>query len=451
MRPLKCHVAGNGFAFFPASMNRLDPIPPLATPDPEAPLRRSLARHRAWATGLLILMAALTAIGYALPLSWPAVLLRDSAKAGMIGGIADWFAVTALFRHPLGLPIPHTAILPAQKERLGAALGRFVANHVFTEADVTRFLAGLDIPQLAGRFLSEPATTRPIAEAVATLLPRLLDMAEDGRIAKFSARLLPRLVGGPAASKVIARALAAMVESGRHQEVFSFILNQIRETLKERETALRETIKERVREQGGALMGWMLGATITRRVITALNTELERVGPDGSELREAFDEWVKHEIARLEQEPERAAELGAAMRRVFAHQSMRAWSTEIWRRLQRALKEDAVKPHGHAVNLIQTALTNLGTLLANDPAIRARISAGAGMIVTRLLPSAQAEIAGFIARVVGNWDTATITSKLELRIGRDLQYIRMNGTLVGFAIGALLFLILHFGFHQKLY
>ena len=100
--------------------------------DSEAPLRRSLARHRMFATGLLLVMVALTIVAYAMPPSLPTLALRDGAKAGLIGGLADWFAVTALFRHPLGLPIPHTAILPAQKERLGTALGRFVANHVFT-------------------------------------------------------------------------------------------------------------------------------------------------------------------------------------------------------------------------------------------------------------------------------------------------------------------------------
>ena len=423
----------------------------MAIPDPEAPLRRSLARHRAFASGLLILMAVLTVIGYALPLSWPAVLLRDSAKAGLIGGIADWFAVTALFRHPLGLPIPHTAILPAQKQRLGGALGRFVANHVFTEADVTRFLAGLDIPQLAGRFLADPATSRPMAEGIASLLPRLLVSVEDGRAMRAFGRLLPRLVGGPAAGQAIARALSTVVESGRHQEVFSFLINQMRDTLKEREATLGETIKERVREQGGALIGWALGATITRRVLTALNTELERVGPDGSELREAFDEWVRREIVKLENDPDRIAELGEILRRVATHHSMRLWLNDVWMRLQSAVVEDSARPNGHTITIVQRALINLGKLLAEDPATRARVSAAAGAVVTKLLPSAQTEIAGFIGRVVGNWDAATITDKLELRIGRDLQYIRVNGTLVGFAIGALLTLILHYGVHQTLH
>src|SRR6478672_11864226 len=111
--------------------------------DPDAEARRTLRRHRAFASGLLILMAALTLGSYALPASTGTDLLQTAAKTGFVGGIADWFAVTALFRHPLGIPIPHTAIIPAQKERLGQGLGRFVANHVFTEAEVARVLGRL--------------------------------------------------------------------------------------------------------------------------------------------------------------------------------------------------------------------------------------------------------------------------------------------------------------------
>lgn len=417
--------------------------------DPEAPLRRSLARHRAFASGLLVLMAALVALAYWLPGTGFVLFLRDGAKAGLIGGIADWFAVTALFRHPLGLPIPHTAILPAQKERLGAALGRFVANHVFTEADVARFLAGLDIPDMLGRFLAEPSMARPMAEALAAGLPRLLQSVEDGRALRLMARLLPRVAGGPAAGRVVARALASLVESGRHQEVLSFILGQLREMLRTREADLKHVVRERVREQGGVLVGWAVGANIAAKVVTALNAELERVDPDGSELRAAFDEWVHREIGRLTDDPARAAELGAALRGVVAHESMRAWGAEVWARLRDAVAEDAARPNGHGVALIQGLLANIGRLLSEDASTRARISAAAGAVVARLLPAAQVEIAGFIGRVVGNWDAATITERLELRVGRDLQFIRVNGTLVGFLIGGVLFLLLHLGFHRQ--
>lgn len=158
---------------------------------------------------------------------------------------------------------------------------------------------------------------------------------------------------------------------------------------------------------------------------------------------------MHHEIGRLTDDPERAAELGAALRRVVTHETMRAWGHDIWTQLRAAIERDAVRPSGHSVAVIQNALANLGTMLAQDKASRARISAAAGAVVARLLPAAQAEISGFIGRVVGNWDAATITDKLELRVGKDLQFIRVNGTLVGFLIGGALFLLLHFGFHRQ--
>ncbi len=414
------------------------------TPDPDIGLRASLNRHRWFASGLLALMAAVAVIGYALPLTAWTGLLRDAGKAGFIGGVADWFAVTALFRHPLGLPIPHTAILPAQKARLGAALGRFVANHVFTEADIRKFLAGLDSPAILQRFLTDATATKPAAEALAGMLPKLLASIEDGRARRLIARLLARLIGGRAAGAVVARALAGLVDGGRHQEVFSFVLNQLKATLESREEVLREAIKERVREQGGRLVGWAVGATIARRVMTAVTAEIERIGPDSSELRDAFDEWVRREIDRLETDPARAAELGRAMQSVLRHETVQAWAWDVWARTRRALEADAMKPNGRSVAVIEGALASLGEVLGSDPAARTRVNAAVETLVLSILPAAQAELAGFIGRVIGEWDAATITDKLELRVGKDLQYIRVNGTLVGCVLGAAIYGVLFF-------
>jgi uncharacterized membrane-anchored protein YjiN (DUF445 family) len=411
----------------------------MTVPDPDLQLRRQLARHRAFATGLLVVMAAIAVTGYAFNLNAWTGLLRDSGRAGFIGGVADWFAVTALFRHPLGLPIPHTAILPAQKERLGAALGRFVATHVFTEADVRRFLLNLDSPGILQRFLNDPTATKPAAEALAGMLPRLLASVEDGRARRLLARLLPRLIGGKAAGVVVARALAGLVEGGRHQEVFSFIINKLKETLSAREETLREAIKERVREQGGRLLGWAIGASVAQRVMKGINTELERISPDSSEMRDAFDEWVRAEIGRLETDPARAAELGQALKGVFAHQTVQAWAWDVWARMRLALEQDARKPNGRSVAVIEAALSSLGDVLGQDAGAREKVNMAVQGIVLRVLPLAQQELAGFIGRVIGQWDAATIVDKLELRVGKDLQYIRVNGTLVGFVLGALIY------------
>jgi uncharacterized membrane-anchored protein YjiN (DUF445 family) len=407
--------------------------------DPDRAARRALLRQKAFATGLLVLMAAIMLASYALPPGFAAALLQAAAKAGLVGGIADWFAVTALFCHPLGLPIPHTAIIPAQKARLGQALGRFVGRHVFTDAEVRRLLGQIDIAGMVARFFADPATTRPAAEALAGSLPKLLASIEDGRARRTLARLIPRMVGGAGAGRVVARAMRSLLEGGRHQEVFGFMLGKLKDVLADREDALRRAIEERVREQGGKLVGWALGASIARRVLTQFNAELDKMQDDGSELRAAFDEWMRREIARIEADPARAAEIGLAVRRVMTHETIQAWVWDVWSRLRVALEADAARPTGHTIAYLETALGNLGAMLESDPGARARLQRAAEGIVAGVLPEAQARVSSFIANVVAGWDDATVTEKLELRVGRDLQYVRVNGTLVGFLVGGAMY------------
>jgi uncharacterized membrane-anchored protein YjiN (DUF445 family) len=410
--------------------------------DPDAEARRVLARHRAFATSLLVLMGALTLGSYALPPGWWPDLLQSAAKAGFVGGLADWFAVTALFRHPLGIPIPHTAIIPNQKARLGRALGRFLANHVFTGTEVTGLLARLDVPAILHRFLADPAAAHPAAIALAGLLPRVLATVEDGRARRVVARIIPRIVGGPGAGRVLARALQSLVEGGRHQEVFGFVLGQMKDLLASREDALRTAIAERVREQGGRLVGWAIGASVARRVLALVTAELDKMSPDGSELRAAFDEWVRREIARMEDDPARAAEIGLAIRRIVAHETIQAWIWDVWSRLRVALEADAAQPNGRTVAYLEGALANLGAMLEADPGARKRVEAATEAIARSLLPSAQLQLSDFIASVVASWDTHTLVDRLELRVGRDLQFVRVNGTLVGFLAGGALFALL---------
>jgi len=411
-------------------------------PDPDADARCRLRHHKLFATALLLVMAALILLCYALPPGPGTEWLLASSKAGFVGGIADWFAVTALFRRPLGIPIPHTAIIPHEKERLGRALGGFVARHVVTPEEVSRVLRELDLPGIAHRFLADPDLARPAAQTLAGMLPRLLASVEDGRARRLLARIVPRMVGGAAAGRILARALRGLVEGGRHQEVFGFIVTQVRALITSKEQQLRAAIEERVREQGGRLVGWAIGASVARRVLASIEAELDKMSPDGSELREAFDVWVRTEIARMEEDPARAAEIGATIRRAAGHPALIAWAWDVWGRLRGALEADATRPSGHTVAVLESALGNLGTLLATDPAARRRLEVAVESLVASVMPAAQARIAVFIADVVGNWDTATITERLELRVGKDLQFVRVNGTLVGFLVGGALYAML---------
>jgi len=412
-------------------------------PSSDDELRRALARHRAFATFLLVVMVGLVVLAYQLPPSFGATLLAASAQAGVVGGLADWFAVTALFRHPLGLPIPHTAIIPRQKERLGQGLGRFVANHVFTEAELQRVIARLDVAGIVANFLADREASRPAAQALAAALPRLLRTLEDGRARRLMTRLLPRMAGGPGAAPVVARALRSLLAGGQHQAVFDLALAQIKTVLVAKQDELREAIKRRVRDQGGAVLGWAAGAYVADRVLAVLNAELDKVEPGESDLRIAFEAWIEGEIDRLETDPERAVALGAAIRRALSHPTVTEWLGDVWNRLRDALAADAANPNGRTVALLESALANAGSFLAEDETARARLNGAVERTLATLLPSAQLRLADFIAGVIKGWDTAQVTEKIELRVGKDLQFVRVNGTLVGFLTGGMLFLLIH--------
>ena len=160
----------------------------------------------------------------------------------------------------------------------------------------------------------------------------------------------------------------------------------------------------------------------------------------------AFDEYVRREIARMEEDPARAAEVGLAIRRLVAHETVQAWLWDIWARLRAAVEADVAKPSGRSVAYLEGALANLGAMLEHDPATRERVDRGAEAVVRSLLPAAQAQLSDFIAQVVASWDSATVTEKLELRVGKDLQYVRVNGTLVGFLVGGVLYAVLRAAF-----
>ncbi len=281
---------------------------------------------------------------------------------------------------------------------------------------------------------------------MARWLPRLLASVEDGRARRLLARLLPRLLGGAATGVVMARALRSLVAGGRHQEVFGFVLDQLRTGLAAQEDVLRHTIEDRVREQGGRLVGWALGATVAKRVLASVNAEFEKMEPDTSDLRIAFDEWVRREIDRIEHDPDRAAEIGRAIGGVVAHETVQFWFWDVWARLRQALERDAADPASRAGAMVQGALADLGRSLTDDPAIRARLDTALAGVVLHALPGLRLQLADFIARVVAGWETATIVDRLELRIGRDLQFVRVNGTLVGFLVGGVLFALLRLGF-----
>ncbi|MBE7210108.1 MAG: DUF445 domain-containing protein, partial [Gluconacetobacter diazotrophicus] len=319
------------------------------------------------------------------------------------------------------------------------ALGTFVATHVFTDADIERALDTLDLPGLLARALRDERVAEAVRGALARGVPAMLAALGDGRAGTLGGRLLPALLHERQVAPLVARALRVLVDGNKHQDVLTFLLGEIRGLLKSREAHLRGLIEERVREQGGRLVGWAIGGSIATRVLGAINAELARTDPRDSQLRDAVTAWMRREIDLIEEDPERARELADTLRGLVTHRSLRSWGGDVWRRVRDAVEADLREPDGAAGRVIDDLLARGVASLETDERTRDAVERQAGALVRRALPAMRARLSGFIGGVVERWDPAGLVDRIELRVGRDLQFVRVNGTIVGALVGGLLF------------
>ncbi|GBQ04615.1 DUF445 domain-containing protein [Saccharibacter floricola] len=403
-----------------------------------------LSRPGTVATVLLVGMGGL-AVGSSLPI-WERLyahsvvldMIQAGARAGVVGGLADWFAVTALFRHPMGLPIPHTAILPRRKKQLGQAMGRFVAEHFFTEHDLTALLERFDCSKALVKTLQNPTTRDAVVDNMRRIAPGLLERLEDGRGSALAGRLLPVLLHGRDVAPLVARVLRAMVNVDVHQEVFSFFLSQFKELVVQHEPEFHRFVEERVREQGGRFVGWAIGGRVASQALNALKVELERVDPMDSDVRHGFTTWVNEKIDQLEKDPAQLTRIMEHISDFLGHDAVKEWWGSLWRRLRIVTEDDSQRSDGWSAQVSQALLDHVVDMLSEDKEFSAKINHIVSRSAVHMIAGIRQEVAALIARVMEKWDGPSLAARLERGVGKDLAYIRINGTVVGFLVGGLL-------------
>ncbi|MBO6038136.1 MAG: DUF445 domain-containing protein [Acetobacter sp.] len=410
---------------------------------------QELKRYKSLATMLLGVMMLLTLLSYLAPaLGWVKEsfwleIVRAGAYAGVVGGIADWFAVVALFRRPMGLPIPHTAILPTQKDRLGRALGLFVMEQVFTEQEVNVVLQRVDLPGAMANILEDKNMQETIAVSVVRVTPQIFDYMESGRMSQMFARFLPKILGDDDFILVIVKLLRNLVDRNKHEEILSYLLRYIKDNIHSSESVLRSVIQERVREQGGRFLGWAIGGSVATRVLASVRQELERIDLEDSSLRENFTQWVQTQIDRLETDPSQARALTQTIIEALSQEKVVGWWRHVWQRLREKVESDVKNPQGRALSLVRDSLEDLAQKMRHDAVFRGQIEKGIHKGVLYMLPSMRIRLAEFIASVIAGWDAVAMADKLELRVGKDLHCNRFSGTFIGCGVGAALFALLH--------
>ena len=388
------------------------------------------------ATGLLVLMAAIfVATSLArVPWSW-IPYLRAFAEAGMIGACADWFAVVALFRHPFGLPIPHTAIVPRNKERIGDAIGRFISNNFLSPAVLAAKIREIDTAGWLSAWLSNPANPNRIARQVATSLPAILQALPRDELNAFVAGAVRRGIEMVPAAPLASRVLSVLWAQGEMQGLIDRGIDFAATAL----TNNRNLIKTQVTQKTSRFIPKWVDGIVADKIVSGVAQLLEEMRNPAHPWRTELGTAVEKLIDDLAVDPQmhvRGEELKSEiLQNPFLLQQM----GKLWTAVEARLDEESGSASDPLADSLARALTALGRRLAEDETIRDTVNRWLGVTALRVIAPRRGEIGAFVTQVVERWDTETLVNRLEVQVGRDLQYIRINGTLVGGLVGLLIF------------
>ena len=393
--------------------------------------RLAAARRRATALlgGVTVLFVAVTVAGvHGVFLGY----VQAGAEASMVGGVADWFAVTALFRRPLGLPIPHTALIVERKDQFAVTLGQFVQEN-FLNADVLaeRIRSARLVPRLAA-WLADQANAARFAGHAADLVVTVAEALRDEDVQRVLTAELTRAIDAVEVAPLAGRALRVIIAGGHHAELFNAILSGADYYLAGHYEELRELFQAESPR-------WVPDA-VYRRVFDRLYARLRQrlvamaADPD-DEARRQFEEWIAGLPDRLETSPELRERGDRVKRDVLASAGLRDWSSSLWQKAKETLRTQAADPDSELRRRLADVLVAAGQRLASDSRLADGLERMVESGARALAGQFHDELAELVTGTIARWDAAETSSQLELLLGRDLQYIRINGTVVGAGVG----------------
>ena len=394
---------------------------------------RRLAAARRRATALL---AAVTALFIAVTAArWHGTFagyVQAGAEAAMVGGVADWFAVTALFRHPLGLPIPHTAVIVERKDRFAATLGQFVQEN-FLNADVLtdRIRAAKVVPRLGAWLADEDNAARfagHAADLVVSAAEALRDEDAQRMLTAEVARALDSIDVAPLAGRIV----RALIAEGQHADLFNGILTGIDRYLEEH----YEELRDRFETEAPRWVPDLVYRRVYDRIYTRLRERLAAMADDpDDETRKQFEEWIAGLPERLETSPEMRERGERIKREVLGSAGLREWSSALWNNAKQTMRTQAADPDSELRHRLAEALVAAGQRLGSDSRLQESIEHMIDSATRALADQFHDELAGLVTGTIQRWDAAQTANQLELLLGRDLQFIRINGTVVGAGVG----------------
>jgi uncharacterized membrane-anchored protein YjiN (DUF445 family) len=391
------------------------------------------------ATGLLALSGVVFLVASILERQYPWLgYVRATAEASLVGGLADWFAVTALFKHPLGLPIPHTAIVATRKERIGRILGNFVQNHFLSYDVIAANLRAVRPAERGAQWLSDAENARRIAKQVASGLAKTLEALPDEDVRQLVHRALSSRLRAIRVAPALGKTLALVLASDRHHE----LLNEAVRLAARAVTDNRELIRSQVRAETPWWVPGVIDDKIYQRIIVAVERLLSDIAGNPSHpFRAAFDTALRDFVDRLQHSDDVIARAEAIKDEFLSEPTLAELSTRLWETTRQAIVTYATQTDGADPGPLERGVSEFGRALLNNPAILVEIDDAVIDLVAAVVERYRQEIGDLIAQTVAGWDPEATSRRFELAVGRDLQFVRINGTLVGGLVGLIIYTV----------
>ncbi|MBF4766148.1 DUF445 domain-containing protein [Nocardioides agariphilus] len=407
----------------------------MITPDPAADeaRRRGLRKMRTIAVGLLVFAAVVYVVTRGHD-GWVG-FVNAGAEASMVGAMADWFAVTALFKHPLGLPIPHTALIPKRKDELGRGLQEFVGENFLQEGIIRERVAAATVSLRVGRWLSEPVNARKVVHETAEVTSIALGKITDAHIAGFvQEALVPRFREEPI-SPLLGSLLDEVVRDDLHRGLVDLAVDEVGSWLVENPDTFAEVLEERAPWWAPPRLNGAVTRRLHRELVEWL-TEIRR-DPD-HQARQALDSLLRqlaHDLLHDAATQERTERLKD---RLLDHPQVLSSAVDLWSALRRVLQSSLADPEGALRVRAQVELSAFAHRLVEEPDLRKRLDHLAAEAAVFAVDRYGAELTAVITHTIERWDGKEAARRIELHVGRDLQFIRINGTIVGGIVGVII-------------
>ena len=365
------------------------------------------------------------------------------AEAAAVGGLADWYAVVALFRHPCGLPLPHTAIISSNRERIAESFGDFVEEQFLAPDPIEQKLKSVDFAEAAADWLADEERSKSLSRFALRLLPQALSAVEETGLQSFMGRHVVDQIETLEVAPLTAKLMSAFVEDQRHQRILDEILAGLDRLLRDEQTL--NSIREKIRGELPSLFNlFRADAYVLQRLVTLISNFIHEAQSDPDHaLRHDFDRFVQDFVDKLGSSPQYAEKAETLKRELLARPEVSALAEDFWLSVRRFLEKDAQSEHSILEFHLARFLADLGRKLAHEPRLRAEINAGMLKVLQTFVQNQKREIARFITDQIRSWDVDQMVNIIELNIGRDLQYIRLNGTFVGGLAGLGLYATQH--------